>query len=81
MLSIGALSIIMVLAIPLVAVMGGILIAILKILRRDRGSNGRRLDEEEARMMQEIYQGLEKMEKRVEALETLLLDREGKDGT
>jgi len=39
--------------------------------RRERA----RLDEEEARIGQELHQGLARMEKRIEALETLLLDR------
>jgi hypothetical protein len=30
-------------------------------------------------MIQEIYQGLSQMEKRVEALETILLEKERKD--
>jgi phage shock protein B len=34
---------------------------------------------EEAKMIQEIYQGLSRMEERVEALETILLDREKED--
>jgi phage shock protein B len=33
---------------------------------------------DETRMIQEIYQGLSKMEQRIEALETILLDRERK---
>lgn len=33
----------------------------------------------EARMIQEIYQGLARMETRVEALETLLLEKERKE--
>lgn len=36
----------------------------------------RKKQAEEARMIQEIYQGLSRMEERVEALETILLDRE-----
>ena len=35
--------------------------------------------EEETKLMQELYQGLTRMEERVEALETLLLDRERKE--
>ena len=35
------------------------------------------LDAEETRLMQEIHQGLSRMEERIEALETILLDREG----
>ena len=30
-------------------------------------------------MIQEIYQGLSRMEERVEALETIILDSKGKD--
>lgn len=71
--------VILILAIPLVAVLGGVTVAILSVMRGGRSDKARRLDEEEARTMQQIYQGLEKMEKRVEALETLLLEREGKD--
>ena len=33
------------------------------------------MEPDETRMMQEIYHGLSRMEKRVEALETILLDR------
>ncbi len=69
---------ILALCIPLVAVVGGILLAALKILKGDsrRKSNG--TDAEEARMMQDIYHGLLKMEERVESLETLLMDRQRK---
>ncbi len=34
---------------------------------------------EEARMIQDIYRGLAKMEERVEALETILIERKRKD--
>lgn len=34
---------------------------------------------DEAKMIQQIYQGLSRMEERVEALETILLDREKED--
>ena len=39
--------------------------------------------ESETKLIQEIYQGLSSMERRVEALETILLDRErkGKNGS
>jgi phage shock protein B len=37
------------------------------------------LADEEAKMIQEIYHGLTQMEARVEALETLLLEKEKKD--
>jgi phage shock protein B len=36
---------------------------------------------DETRMIQELYQGLSRMEERVDALETILLDRERKGKT
>ena len=49
-------------------------------MRHGGVSRGSRQDHaEEARMIQEIYQGLSEMEKRVESLETILMDRYGKD--
>lgn len=38
--------------------------------------DNRNTGDEEARLIQEIHQGLTKMEQRVETLETLLLERE-----
>lgn len=66
------------LAIPVTVLICTTAVLIVRSLKGDRTAHGRKLDEEEARTMQEIFQGLEKMEKRVEALETLLLDLEGK---
>ncbi|NUM56488.1 MAG: phage-shock protein [Candidatus Hydrogenedentes bacterium] len=65
--------------IPLVAVTGGIFLAALKIWRGDGGSGKQSSNAEEARLIQDIYHGLLKMEERVEALETLLLEREKED--
>ncbi len=42
------------------------------------GRGGQVLRTEESKMIQEIYKGLTKMEQRVETLETLLLERDGK---
>ncbi len=35
---------------------------------------------DEAQLIQEIYQGLEKLEKRIESLETILMDSQQKNG-
>ena len=43
--------------------------------RAERGSEA-----EEARMIQEIYHGLSRLEQRVESLETILMDQKGKEG-
>ena len=57
-------------------------ITILLIIRLFKGGisrTDRKKQADEARMIQEIYQGLSRMEERVETLETILLDREKED--
>jgi len=49
----------------------------IKAVRRNGSSDAMRTDE--AKLMQEIYQGLSKLEERVESLETILLDRKDKE--
>lgn len=60
--------------IRLVVVLGFILAAI-KLVRGGR-RNGAQDQAEEALMIQDIYRGLERMESRVESLETLLMERD-----
>ena len=62
-----------------VAIIGSTLLMAIKILKGGLSRKGQRVQSEEARMIQEIYQGLSRMEARVEALETIILDRERKD--
>ena len=50
--------------------------AILLAIKFFRGGQSAEDQAEEAKMIQEIYQSLSHMEQRVEALETILLDRE-----
>ncbi len=59
-----------------VAVVGGLGLAVWLIWRKSRPKQGHLAQADEAQMIQELYQGLSKMEARVEALETLLLDQE-----
>jgi len=40
---------------------------------------GSRLSDEESQIMQELFYGLKKMEERIESLETILIERRGKD--
>ncbi len=61
------------------AIVGSTILMAIRMLRGDASRKGQRLQATEAKTIQEIYQGLERMEKRVEALETILLDRSGKD--
>jgi phage shock protein B len=44
-----------------------------------KGGTSRKDQAEDSKIFQEIYQGLSRMEKRVEALETILLDQNKKD--
>ncbi|MGW8193261.1 MAG: phage-shock protein [Desulforhopalus sp.] len=54
---------------------------VLLIVKTRSSSNGHgATDSDEARLIQEIYQSLEKMEKRIESLETILMDGQKKDG-
>lgn len=61
------------------AIVGSTVIIAIKILKGGFSRKGRDVQAEEARMIQEMYRGLGQMEKRVEALETLLLEQERKD--
>lgn len=64
----------------IVAVPGLVLIGVViyALMRTRKGSSGARAAErsaEEARIIQDVYHGLEKMERRIEALETILLEK------
>ena len=61
------------------AIVGSTVIMAIKILKGGFSRKGQDLQAKEARTIQEIYQGLSQMEKRVEALETILLEKERKD--
>jgi phage shock protein B len=61
------------------AIVGSTIVMAVKILKGGFSRKGQDVQAEEARMIQEMYQGLSQMEKRVEALETILLEKERKD--
>ena len=54
------------------AVIGGTIVLSIRLLK----GNSRKDQAEDSKIIQEIYQGLSRMEERVEALETILLDQE-----
>lgn len=65
-----------------VAVIGTVYLFI-RLLGGGVSHEARRLQAEETRMIQDIYNGLLRMEERVETLETILLDQDynkGKEG-
>ena len=68
------------LAISIVSIVGLIVLCTFILLAIKMLTGGRRKKisntQEEAQMIQEIFQGLLQMERRVEALETILFDKE-----
>jgi hypothetical protein len=59
------------------AVIGGTIVLSIRFLK---GGGSRKDQAEDSKIIQEIYKGLSRMEERVEALETILLDRD-KEGS
>ena len=59
------------------AIVGGTILAIVRGRQRGWSRKSRGAAAEDDKMMQDIYQGLLRMEKRVEALETILMDLPG----
>jgi phage shock protein B len=67
-------------AILLITTIGLIIIGIIRASKTGGLSRKEKLTQaEETRMIQDIYHGLSKMEERVEALETILIERQRKD--
>ena len=73
----------MALLVGLVAVLlifgGPIFLIALGILKGGKTKKGRNMEAEEARRVQEMYQGITRMEGRIEALETIILEHERKE--
>ncbi len=65
----------------ILTIIGSTILIAIKIIRGGVSRSGQKSQSDEARMIQEIYQGLSRMEERVETLETLILDPDRKDRT
>ena len=76
MLSIITVSIVFGSIVALAALICGTVLIILKARKGCQGAG----DGEETRIIQEIYQSLERMEERIESLETILTEGQEKDG-
>lgn len=61
-----------------VAIVCGTVLAIVKTRRSGLTGGSGKNQSEEARVIQEIYQGLSRMEKRIDTLETILMDKQDK---
>ncbi|CCK82211.1 MULTISPECIES: phage-shock protein [Desulfobacula] len=67
-------------AILFIITIGLIIIGIIRVAKTGGlSSKDKQTRAEEAGMIQDIYHGLSKMEERVEALETILIERKKKD--
>ena len=67
-------------AILFIATLGLICIGIIRVAKTGGLSKKeKQFHAEETKMIQDIYHGLSKMEERVEALETILIERQRKD--
>ena len=62
------------------ALVCGTVLAIVKMRNSGLSKGGRGSQSDEARIIQEIYQGLSHMEQRIDALETILMDRQKQKG-
>ena len=63
------------------AIVGSTILMAIKILKGGVSRKNQRTQSEEAKLIQEIYNGLGRMEERIEALETIILERQRKDRT
>ena len=71
------LAVILIFGIPVLYILGWIFLSAIKIIFGDNSSKEKKsLNAEETRIIQEIYQSLERMEKRIETLETLMLSKD-----
>ena len=64
-----------VIPIAIVGIIFGSITSIVKTKAEAKAKGGAGLSEEESRIMQDLHQSLQKMEKRVEALETIIINK------
>ena len=71
----GTLVIVLIFGLPVIAVLGHYLVEAMKVARGDTGKKkSKELDVEETELIQQIHKGLQRMEGRIEALETILME-------
>jgi phage shock protein B len=74
------LAVLLIFGTGFVAVTGGLALAALKILKGSPRRHSQQPDIDETKLIQELYQGLSRMEERIEVLETLVLDQDRQTG-
>jgi len=60
-------------------ILGSTVLMAIKIIKGGISSRNKKLEAEEAKIIQEIYRGISSLEERMDVLESVLLDRERKD--
>ncbi|MCH6256071.1 phage shock protein B [Puniceicoccaceae bacterium K14] len=53
----------------------GTILALVKQFHQRQGKMSSQLNSEESKIMHDLYKGLERMEKRIDALETIIIDK------
>ena len=76
----GSLALLLIFGPVFATIVGGIFLKALRIWKGISPEQSQQLRAEETKLMQELYQGLSRLEERVEALETILLERRRKAG-
>jgi phage shock protein B len=66
-------------AVLILAIIGSTILMGIKIMKGGVSRKDQEFQTEETEMIQQIYQGLSRLEERVEALETIIIDRDRKD--
>jgi len=66
-------------AVLILAIIAGTILLAIRMIKGRTSPKDRQQLVDEARMVQEIYQGMSELENRVESLEAILLDSEKKD--
>lgn len=75
----GLAAVVCIFGLPIIAICGFIFLRALKILKGDPSRQSREAVMEETRLLHELHDGLQRMEQRIEALETIILDQPRKD--
>lgn len=65
-------------AVTVLALICGTILLSIKLKGNGFSGGDRKFREEEAMMIQEIYRGLSRMEDRIETLETIIMERQGR---
>jgi phage shock protein B len=79
-IGVAKLAVILVFGIPIVAIVGWVIVEVAQaIFGRKQSGNGSKMSADDTQIIQEINRGLQRMEKRIEAVETIVLDKAAKE--